>query len=60
LSGDCEAPVLDEGAGVDEVGQILARGATAGGVAPIDRVRPRRVLGQRPAAQQLVEVFAHG
>ena len=59
LGGDREAPVLDEGAGVDEVGDVLARGAAAGGVAPLDRLGPRRVLGQRPARKHLVEVFAH-
>ena len=58
LGGDREAPVLDEGAGVDEVLEVLPRGAPAGGVAAIDRLGPRRVLGQRPAAEDLVEVLA--
>ena len=31
-----------------------------GGVAPLDRVRPRRVLGQRPAREHLGEVLALG
>ena len=44
LGGDREAPVLDEGAGVDEVLEVLARGAAARRVALGDRVlgAPRR------------------
>ena len=49
LGGDREAAVLDEAAGVDEVGDVLARRAAAGRVAPLDGLGARRVLGQRPA-----------
>jgi hypothetical protein len=51
LGGDREAPVLDEGAGVDQVLEVLTRGPAAGRVAPLDRLRPRRVLRQRPPRQ---------
>ena len=60
LGGDREAAVLDEGSGVDEVGDVLPRGPRAGRVAPLDRVRTGRVLGQRPARQQLRQVIAIG
>ena len=60
LGGDREAPVLDEAAGVDQVGEVLARRPAAGGVAALDRLGPRRVLGQRPARQQLGQVVALG
>ena len=46
LGGDREAPVLDERARVDEVGDVLARGAPAGRAAALDRLGPRR----RPAS----------
>ena len=58
LGGDREAPVLDEGAGVDEVGDVLARRAAAGRVAARDGLGAGRVLGQRPARQQLGQVLA--
>ena len=60
LGGDREAAVLDEAAGVDEVGEVLAGGAPAGGVAALDRGGPSGVLGQRPAGEQLGEVGALG
>ena len=47
LGGDREAAVLDEGAGIDEVGDVLARGAAAGRVAALDRLGARLVVGQR-------------
>ncbi len=58
LGGDREAAVLDEGAGVDQVGEVLAGGAPAGRVAALDRLLARRVLGQRPALQQLGQILA--
>ncbi len=58
LGGDREAAVLDERAGVDEVGDVLAGGAAAGVVTAADRLRASRVLGPRAAAQELVEVLA--
>ena len=58
LGGDREAPVLDEAARVDQVGEVLARGAAARRVAPRDRLGAGRVLGQRPPRQQLGEVGA--
>jgi hypothetical protein len=57
LGGDREAPVLDEGAGIDQVLEVLPRGAAAGRVAPLDRLRPRRVVGQLAPAEDLLEVF---
>jgi hypothetical protein len=51
-----EAAVLDEAATVDEVLDVLARGAPAGGVAALDRLRTRRVLGQRASRQQFGKV----
>ena len=57
LGGDREAPVLDEAARVDEVGDVLAGGAAAARVAPVDRVGPRRVLGQGAPAKDLGQVL---
>ena len=48
------AAVLDEAARVDEVRDVLARGAAAALVAALDRVRPRLVAGERAALQRLV------
>ena len=58
LGGDGEAAVLDEGAGVDEVGDVLASRAPARGVASLDRVRTRLVLGQRASFEHLGQVLA--
>jgi len=54
LCGDGEAPVLDEGSGVDEVVDVLAGGAGTGGVAALDRVGARLVQSERPTPNQLV------
>ena len=47
LRGDRERAVLDEGARVAEVGDVLARRALAGLAPPRDRVGPRRVERRR-------------
>jgi hypothetical protein len=52
LGGDRVAPILDEGAGIDEVGEVLPGGSPAGIVPLLHRVGPRHVLGQRPPRQQ--------
>ena len=59
LGGDREAAVLDEAPGVDEVGEVLARGPRAARVAALDRLRPRLVGGQPPALEHLGEVVAN-
>ena len=53
------AAVLDEAARVDEVGEVLARGASAAGVAALDRLGPGLVAGQPPALEHLGEVVAN-
>ena len=58
LGGDRKAAVLDEGAGVDEVLDVLACGSTAGLVAAPNRVSTRLVLGQLAAGEQLRQVVA--
>ena len=58
LGGDREAAVLDEGAGVDQVLDVLAGGAPAGRVAAGDRLAARGVLGQRAPPQKFGEIFA--
>jgi hypothetical protein len=58
LGGDGEAPVLDPGALVDEVGHVLARRPAARRVPALDGLRARGVLGERAAAQDLGEVLA--
>ena len=58
LGGDREAAVLDQRAGIDEVGDVLASGAAAGGMASLDRFAARLVAGQRLALAQLAEVRA--
>ena len=56
LGGDREASVLDERIRVDEIGDVLPGGAAVAGAPAFDRVGPGRVLGQRPALQQLCVV----
>ena len=51
LGGDREAPVLDEGAGIDQVVEVLPGGAPACGVASCDGVRARSIFGQRAPVQ---------
>jgi hypothetical protein len=58
LGGDREAPVLDEAARVDQVGDVLPRRPAAAGVAALDGVGAGGVLGQRPAREQLGQVVA--
>ena len=58
LGGDREAAVLDEGAGIDEVGDVLAGGPAAGGVAALHGLGTRPVLGQRPALEDLGQILA--
>ena len=58
LGGDRETAVLDEGARIDQVGEVLARRASAAGVAALDRVAARLVTGLRLPAQHLGEVRA--
>ncbi len=58
LCGDGEPAVLDERAGVDQVGDVLARGAPATGVPLLHRVGTRRVLGQRATVHQMLVVGA--
>ncbi len=58
LGGDGEPSVLDERVRVDEVVDVLPGGAAVRRVPALDRVGPGRVLGQRPAPQQLGVVVA--
>ena len=51
LRGEQQRPVLDERAVVDEVGEVLARGALAALVAARDRVRARRRRGRSRGAR---------
>jgi hypothetical protein len=60
LGGDREAPVLDEAALVDEVGDVLARRSPARVVPSRHGVRARFVARQRAPFEQLVEVVTHG
>ena len=53
------AAVLDQAALVDEVGEVLARGAPAGGVAALDRLGAGVVAGQPPALEHLGEVVSN-
>ena len=56
LGGDRQPAVLDEAARVDEVVDVLARGAPAGGMAALDGLGARLVAGQRPPLQRLGQV----
>lgn len=58
LSRDRERPVLDEAALVDEVADVLARGAPPSGAAAAHRLGPRVVARQRLALEHLGEVSA--
>jgi hypothetical protein len=61
LRRERQPAVLHEAAGVDEVGDVLARRAPAGGVPAGDRLGPRGVLGGRAARAELLEVVVrHG
>ena len=56
LLGGCdEAAVLDEGARVDEVGDVLPGGTTSPGVPRRDLLGARRVGGQEASRHDLVE-----
>jgi hypothetical protein len=59
LGGDGESPVLDERPRVDEVGDVLACRPSVRGMASLDCVGARRVLGQRAPPQQLGVIVAH-
>ena len=58
LGGDDHRPVLDERAVVDEVGDVLARGAPADLAPPLDRVGASRVEADLVAGDDLGEVGA--
>ena len=58
LGGDGEPAVLDERAGVDEVVDVLAGGATVRRVPAVDGLGAGRILGQRTPTQQLGVVAA--
>ena len=58
LGGDREPAVLDQAARIDQVREVLARRAPAGGVAALDRLRARLVAGQPAALEHLGEVVA--
>ena len=58
LRREGERAVLDEAAGIAEVGDVLARGAQAEGMALGDRLGPARVGEQRLARAQLEQVGA--
>ena len=58
LGGDREAPILDEGARVDEVLDVLPRRPAPGPVAALDRLRPRLVFAQQAARPQGREVVS--
>ena len=58
LRGDREAAVLDEGAGVDEVVDVLPSGPATRLMAPLHGIRPRLVTGQRLPPPQLGEIVA--
>ena len=60
LRRERERAVLDEAAGVAEIGDVLARGAQAEGVALGDGVGPAGVGEQRLARAQLEQVGAQG
>ena len=60
LRGYREPPVLDKRAGVDQIGDVLARGPPALLVAALDRVRACGVLGEGAPPQQLGEIVADG
>ncbi len=56
LGRDREPAVLDEAAGVDQVGEVLARRSRAGGVAALNRLGAGGVLGLRPALERFPQV----
>ena len=59
LGGDRETAVLDEAARVDQVVEVLARGARPEGVAFGDGLGPRLVAGEPAALERLGEVVTH-
>ena len=60
LGGDREAPVLDEGAWVGQVGDVLPGGPPPCGMTALDGLRAGRVLGQGAALEDLRQVLALG
>ena len=60
LGGDREPSVLDERARVDEILDVLPRGASVAGVPAFDRIGARRVLGERATPQQFGVIVADG
>ena len=60
LGGDREPSVLDERARVDEILDVLARGASVACVPAFDRIGARRVLGERATPQQFGVIVADG
>jgi hypothetical protein len=58
LGGDRKAAVLGEAARIDQVGDVLAGAAKAGGVAAVDRARAGLVGGRSAALERLGEVGA--
>jgi hypothetical protein len=59
LGREGEAAVLDEAVGVDQVGEVLARGSGPQGMAFGDRLGPRLVTGEPATLERLGEVIAH-
>src|SRR4051794_25431605 len=58
LGGDREAPVLDERARIDQIGDVLARRAPVCGVVSFDRVPTCGVFGERAPPEQCGVVVA--